>query len=550
MNKTGTLEFGREAFRKNSWAKAYNFLWTVYQETVMEPGDLELLAITSYLIGRDSDCIETWTQAHREYLNRDKPEKAAECAFWAGMVLFNQGERARGNGWFARAHRLLDEIETESLGNGLLLIPEALQQLRTGKPDKAFELFKKAGEIGQRLNSRNLQTLSRLGSGQALIQRQNFEEGKKLLDEAMVAVVAEEISPVVAGIVYCAVIDTCQKIFDLPRAKEWTSALSRWCDAQPDLVPYRGQCLVRRAEIMQIQGKWQDAMTEVQKACELGRKSSPSAVGDAFYCLAELHRLQGDFEKAEETYRQANKQGRKPQPGLALLRLSQGKQDLAESSIRTVEKENKDPVSRSKILPAFIDIMLEGANTDSAETAVRELSQIATEFQSPYLQAITARAQGRLLLIKGEPRVALDKLLHAWSELNKVEAIYEAARTRVLIGYTYLELNDRDTAEMELDAARWIFRQLEAAHDLARANRFSENTQKQHTFGLTPRELEVLRHIATGKTNKTIASDLFISERTVDRHVSNILAKLDLPSRAAATAFAFEHDLIQPGING
>lgn len=543
MNRSGILEQGRDAFRRKEWATACELLSAVYNESHPEPGDLEQLATASYLTG--TDCIETWSLAHQEYLNKNNPAKAAYCAFWAGMILFNQGEAAQGGGWITRANRLMIEYKQHCAEKGFLLIPEALEHLRNKEADKAFELFKKAGNIGVQFSNMDLLTLSRLGRGQTFIHQERFAEGRKLMDEAMVAVVAEEASPIVAGIVYCAVIDTCRKIYDLNRAREWTSAFSRWCDTQPDLIPYRGQCLVRRAEIMQMHGEWPEAMAEVQKASELAHISSPPAAGDTMYCKAELLRLQGYFLKAEEAYRQTNHLGRKPQPGLALLRLAQDKKEAAASFIRTVEKESRNPLNRSRILPAFIEIMLEMDDTSAAEPAVRELTLIADEFQSPYLQAIAARAQGHLFLVNDSPRQALDKLLYAWSLLKRMKASYESARTRVLIGLTYLELNDKETAEMELDAARWVFQRIHASHDFALVDLLlSQQSKKRDPFDLTPRENEVLCCLATGKTNREIASDLFISKRTVDRHVSNILAKLNLPSRAAATAFAFEHKII------
>lgn len=544
MNRADTIEKGREAFSRKDWVKAYKLFSAVYTDPEMEPADLEQLATAAYLTGNDADCIEFWTLAHQEYLNNNRQKKAAYCAFWTGFILFMKGESARGSGWFSRANRLLNEYKKECVENGFMLIPQALGYLQKREAETAFNLFKKAGEIAVHFKNKDLLTLSRLGRGQALIQQENFAEGRELLDEAMVAVVSEEASPVVAGIVYCAVIDACRKSSDLDRAREWTTAFSRWCDKQTGLIPYRGQCLVRRAEIMQIHGEWTDAMAEVQKAFELVPRSIPPATGNAFYCKAELFRLQGEFVKAEEAYRQANQWGRKPQPGLALLRLAQGKQEAAVSSIRSIEKEKKDPLSRSSILPAFIDIMLETHDIPAAETAAKELQAIADSLNSPYLQAVAVRAHGHLLLVNNNPRQALDKLLLAWSRLKGMEAFYESARTRVLIGRAYMELGDQYTAEMELDAACWMFRKLNAAHDLEMAGKFTKRSGESETFGLTPRETEVLCCLATGKTNREIASDLFISERTVDRHVSNILAKLNLSSRAAATAFAFEHKII------
>lgn len=398
--------------------------------------------------------------------------------------------------------------------------------------------------MGNRFGNLDLMTLGRLGSGQALIAQNNIEKGTVLFDEIMVAVVSGEVSPIVSGIVYCAVIETCQKIYDLRRAIEWTDALSRWCESQPDLIPYRGQCLVRRAEIMQLHGEWPDAMNEIERACQLAPASSPPATGEAFYRRAELCRLQGKYSKAEKAYRQANESGRSPHPGLALLRLAQGKTGVAKTAILQVEDACQDKIKRSRILPAFIEIMLATNQTEPAEESSRELTEIARELEAPYLKALAYRAEGHVLLNNENPQAALKKLRQSRGVFNEIRASYESAQTQVLIGLTCRELGDYDTADMELETAHRTFQQLGATPDKENVESLLKKSTTNQSHGLTPRELEVLRVLATGNTNKEIAEKLFISERTVDRHVSNILGKLDVSSRAAATAYAYEHDLV------
>ncbi|SHE33368.1 transcriptional regulator, LuxR family [Fodinibius roseus] len=546
MGIPNTLERGRKAFRQQQWADAYTLLSSADHAHQIEPEDIRRLAAAAYLTGKVSESPEIWARAHHEYLENDKKRQAANCAFWLGIILFNQGEKVQGSGWMARAARLISDLPQKCVEEGLLLIPKALQHLGEGKPERAYHYFSKAGEIGEQFDNQDLITLSRLGQGQALIYQKKINKGTTLLDEAMIAVISEEISPIVAGLVYCAVIETCQKIYDLQRAQEWTAALSRWCDSQPDLVPYRGQCLVRRAEIMQLHGEWTEAMDEVHRACTLLSESTGEpAAGEAFYLQAELHRLQGDFTEAEKNYRHASKWGRKPQPGLALLRMAQGEADTAEAAIRQAEEEQKNPMVRSKILPAYIDIMLAVDDIKSAQAGAADLSEIAGEFQAPFLQAMAIRAEGNIILKKGEPQKALDKLLDGWSALKKIGASYESAKTRMLIGLAYQKLGDKDSAEIELEAARGTFQQLGATYDLSKMDSFVRHTSSgDHTHGLTSRELQVLRLVATGKTNREIGTELYISERTVDRHVSNILAKLNVPSRAAATAYAYEHEMI------
>lgn len=545
MTPSDALNQGRKAFREESWMEAYELLASADHQTSLAPEDLEQLAKAAYLIGKESECTDIWARAHQEYLNRDNITKAVYCAFWLGMIFFDQGEKAQGGGWMARAKRLLDNYAQDCAEQGLLLIPQALQFMRESKPENAHEVFNKVVEIGQRFNNPDVATLGRLGRGQALIFQEKISEGTLLLDETMVAVVSDEVSPIVAGLVYCAVIETCQKIYDFRRAQEWTTALSRWCDSHQELVPYRGQCLVRRAEVMQLHGEWADAIAETERACAiLSEPPGASAAGEAFYRQGELYRLQGKFPKAMEMYRQASKWGLNPQPGMALLRFAQGKVDAAKAAIRQSEKEKRDPIARSKILPAFVEIMIEAGEISSAQSAADELLEIAAAFHANYLEAVADHAHGSILLKNGDARIALEKLRSAWTAFNDLEAAYESARTRVLIGLACRELEDEDTAEMEFEAARETFQQLGAEPDLNKIDKISSLESSDQIHGLSQRELEVLKLLATGKTNKEIATDLFISERTVDRHVSNIFMKLDVSSRTAATAYAFEHNLI------
>jgi ATP/maltotriose-dependent transcriptional regulator MalT len=257
-----------------------------------------------------------------------------------------------------------------------------------------------------------------------------------------------------------------------------------------------------------------------------------------------VHRLRGEFTAAEEAYRHASHGGWEPQPGLALLRLAQGRIEAADAAIRRVLSVTTDRLQRTKLLPASIEILLAAGAIPEARDACCELEEIAERFGIGVLSALAAHARGAVALADGDALAALSVLRRAWQVWQKVEVPYLAARVRVLVGLACRALGDDDGSRLELDAARAVFAQLGAAPDLAWIDALSQRVPSEHPQGLTPRELQVLRLVATGKTNKAIATELCVSTKTIDRHVSNIFTKLHVPSRAAATAYAYEYKLL------
>ena len=528
-----------------TWAEIYKQLSIVEQEGMLELPDQELLATAAYLIGKDTECFRMIEQVHLGFLKQGNTEKAARCAFWLGLMLMNTGERARGDGWIARGQRLLDDHEADCAEKGLFLIPIALGILSGGDGAKAQELFEQAVKIGNRFSDSDLIALARLGQGQAMTHQGNVLQGVKLLDEVMIAVETEDIFPLACGIIYCAVIETCYLIFDIRRAQEWTAVLSQWCESQPGLVPFRGQCLIRRSQIRRIHGECPQALNEIQRACQIlsGPPGKPAA-GEAYYQQAEIFRLKGDYQQAKKYYLEANKWGRKPQPGLALLRLAQNEKEMAVGSIQSALDEAKTPLQRIKLLPACTEIMIAHHMIPEARLAVDELLGLTKKYETSFLRAITTYCQGAVLLKEDDPAAAigaLRKSLNIWNELN---APYETASARLLLGIAYREKKDHDSAKMELTAAQWIFSELEAIPDLEKVNALMDNKKEPDLHGLTLRELQVLRLVSEGDTNKAIAGKLFISERTVERHLSNIFNKLGVYSRTEATTFAFRHEML------
>ena len=554
---TSDLDAGRAAFGRRAWGEAQARLQAADEVAPLGIEDLERWAVAAYLVGRDAESVEVWTRAHQLCLDEGNPRRAARCAFWSGFGLVGVGGLAQAGGWFARARRVLDGDDGDCVEQGYVTAADAITSMFSGDMPTAHGHYERAIAIGQRFGDADLLTLGQLGRGQALVAAGRSAEGTACLDEAMVAVLGDAVSPVLAGLVYCAVIETCQMAFDTRRAREWTGALSRWCAEQPDLVPYRGQCLVHRAELMLMDGSWGDARHEVEQACE--RLAGEPAVGDAYYQQAELHRLVGDLAEAEDGYRRANRWGRAPQPGLALLWLAQGRTAAADAALRgALDEGHADRFGRPRLLAALVEIALAAGDVAGARAAADDLQEMARAAATPYLDAVAGSTEGLALLAEGDARAALSVLRSAWRGWQDLGAPYEAARVRVAVAQACRQLGDADTAEMELDAARWVFERLGALPDVRRVEGLASPprpgapgalgapgaTGGTLPGGLTGREVEVLRLVATGRTNRQIAEELVISDKTVARHVSNIFTKLAVRSRAAATAYAYEHDLV------
>jgi DNA-binding CsgD family transcriptional regulator len=298
---------------------------------------------------------------------------------------------------------------------------------------------------------------------------------------------------------------------------------------------------VHRSEIMLRRGAWPDALEEARRACD--RLGGQPAAGTAFYQLAELHRLRGEFTRAQQAYLQASRWLPEPQPGLALLRLAQGQVDTAAAAIRHVLDGTTDRLARCRLLAADVEIMIASDDVTAARAAAQELRVIAEDIDAPWLHALAGHASGATLVAERDARAGLTVLRRAWTAWQELDAPYEGARVRVLMGLACRALGDQDSAEMELDAAGWVFEQLGAVPDADRVRALSSRAATTRG-GLSGREVQVLRLVATGMTNRAVAAELFLSEKTVARHLSNIFTKLGVSSRAAATAYAYEHGLV------
>jgi DNA-binding CsgD family transcriptional regulator len=535
------LDEGRQALASGAWAEAYELLARADEDEPLGPRDLELLATAAYMLGREGDYLKLLERACQQYSELDARHRAARSAFWIGVHFVMRGQMGPATGWLGRARRLL-EGEEECAEHGYLLMPVVFQQQAEGDLEGAAATAAVAAEIAERFRDKDLFALAVHSQGELLVKAGKAREGFGLLDEAMVAVTDGEVSPIVTGIVYCSVILACEDVYELRRARDWTAALTRWCEGQPDLVAFTGRCIVHRAQLLQLQGAWSEALDETSRADRRFEQAmNEAAAARASYLRGEVHRLRGELAEAEAAYHRTSRLGSEPQPGLALMRLAQGNRDAAAAAIRRFVGETTGPLRRAALLPAYAEIMLAAGELDEAQQACDELEKISAGCDSELLRAMLASTRGAVELAAGDASAALVVLRGAAQAWQELEAPYEAARARVLVGLACRALGDDEGLALELGAARSVFEELGAVPDVAAVDAL---VGRAETHGLTARELEVLRLVAAGNSNREIASALVISEHTVARHLQSIFRKLGVSSRTAAGAFAFEHGLV------
>jgi DNA-binding CsgD family transcriptional regulator len=535
------LERGREAYERHAWVDASDALSAADRTQPLGAEDLERLATAVYMLGDEDDYLAQLERAHAAHVDAGAPLRAVRCAFWIGVHHAQRGDMARAGGWLGRARRLLDRHDPDAVEHGYLLIPAVFEREARGELELAATTAGEAVAIAERFGDPDLLALAAHLQGHMLVLNGELAPGLALLDEAMVPGAAGELSPIVTGIVYCGVILACRDANEVRRAREWTQVLSRWCERQPDLVAFTGRCLVHRAEILQLEGAWPGALAEARRAherCLQGQNEA--AAGEASYRQGEVHRLRGEHAAAETAYRDASRLGREPQPGLALLRLAQDERGPALQLIRRTLAETGRPGERLALLPAAVEVMLAAGELDEARAALQELERLVDADAQSAPAATLAHARGAVALAAADPGAALPPLRHAARTWQELDAPYEVARARELAGLACRALGDEEGAALELDAARVAYARLHAARDLGRLDAGGRDDA-----GLTARELEVLRLVAAGRTNKAIAAELVLSVRTVDRHVSNIFAKLGVSSRSAATSYAHQHRLVR-----
>jgi ATP/maltotriose-dependent transcriptional regulator MalT len=540
MGVVESLARAREAYEQREWAAAYEALTD--HDSALDPDDLALLATAAFLLGRHQDCLSALQRAHKASADAGDVLGAVRCGLWVAMMAFASGDMAVRNGWLARCDRLLEDIEDDSVERGYRLIHQMFDHIFSGEMELAYDVSRQITDYGRRYGDPDLLVNGLNAEGRALLHLGRVPEGIARLDEAMVGVAAGEVHPFFAGEIYCSVIEACQEISDFGRAAEWTRALTDWIETQPELVPFTGQCAVHRGQILRLNGAFPAAIDEFERAIDrYAALGSAPAAGLAHGEAGEVHRLRGDYTAADAAYERALEYGYEPQPGQALLWLAQGRAPAALGAVRRLLAEQHDPVYRSRLLPGAVEVLLGCGQTDDAATVAAELADVATSFGCRALQAMSQYAVGCCLLAEGRAGDAITELRAAQGRWQQLGAPYEVARCRLQLGRALRELADADSALAHLKAAHRTFEDLGAA---PAAREVAALITPATPGSLTEREIEVLRLVATGRTNPQIAATLVLSEKTVARHLSNIFTKLGVTSRTAAAAFAFENRLV------
>lgn len=513
-------------------------------EAALTARQLEELGQAAWFIGRNDVTARAWERAHLRYLDDRDLLSAVRCAFWLGFTLSEHGERVRAQAWMARLFELCERSPEEAATDAFAALCRAQATYATGGIRESEEGYRTAVQLAVTADEPDLEVLAIMGLGRALMTTGRFEEGVACMDRVMLSIGGGRVTDRAAGPAYCAVIASLLARGDVERARVWTRDLGDWCDAQRGLEPFRGECTLHRATMMQLGGEWVAAAAAADSVCR--SEDRPETVANAWYRLADVHRVAGRAANARDAYRQAALLGREVQPGLALLHREAGELDTAWAGLERARAVGADPATRAEILSAAVTVALDRRQVASARIAADELRHCADITQTLYLRAMSTRADGEVAAAENRPAEAFALLRAAWLHWRRLDAPHDAALTRVAMGRAARAAGDEEGALLEFDAARGALEALGAAPDLARLERAAAEapTTSPALAGLSRRESEVLDLVAHGLSNRRIAERLFLSERTVARHVGNILAKLDVPSRSAATALAFEHGLV------
>ena len=540
------LAAAREAHATRDWQRAFELFCEARAVEALSPEDRGALSDAAWWLGRIDDFLEAGESAFRGLLEDGRREEAAMTALDIAVSLFLRGDESRGSGWIARAQRLLEDLPEAPAHGYLRYVLEVEGGLGGEDLEGVVASARDVQRIGRERGDHNLVAGGVLGEGRALVKLGDVPRGLRQLDEAMLAVLHEDLDPEWAGNIYCHLMAACHELADIQRARQWTEAASEWLSEQSAAVLFTGICRVHRSQVLQVTGEWERSEVEATQVVEDLSDIHVESVAEAHYQVGELRRLRGELAGAEDAYGRARRMGRDPQPGLSLLRLAQGRTDDALAGIQAaLHTASDDRLARARLCGAQVEIALAADDLDTARRACAELEGAAANYGTSGLEAAALHWRGAVAVEEGHPDEALPALRAACQRWHQVHAPYDAARSCVLLGRSYLALGDRDAATAELASARETFERLGATVDMRAVTDLTG--QRSLPGGLTDREAEVLALVASGKTNREVADELVLSEKTIARHLSNIFAKLDVSTRTEAAAFAFEHGLAGTG---
>ncbi|MEU6080194.1 LuxR C-terminal-related transcriptional regulator [Streptomyces sp. NPDC047108] len=538
----------RDAVASEAWAEAYDLL-TGLDPARLDPDDLTALADAAWWTSRVEESVAARLKAYSGFAAAGDDRRAGLSAWLLFYEYRLAGRDAAAAGWLRRARQHL-EAEPECAEQCYLVWIEAEDAARRGAYEEAMAGAVRMAGIARRCGSEDLLAMSRQAQAGVLLAQGRVADGLAQLDDAMCSVMAGELSSFFTGWIYCLGLQHCMAAADLERAVEWTEAAMEWCAAMPRENAFRGLCRVHRAEVLELRGAWPEAATEAALTCDDLLPQQPPVAAQALYLAGEIERRRGNTVAAEAAYDRAHELGRDPQPGLALLRLAQGRAESAATALRlALADEHDDRMHRSRLLSAETELSLALGRLDQARAAAGELDALARDWQerrssrSTVLHAAAAGASGAVAYAGHDLEQALPLLHRAVDLWTRLGVPYEAAQVRMTLGAADREAGNAEGARLELRAAGAAFERLGAGPDARRAAALLGDDRPPLPGRLTEREAEVLRLVAAGHTNRSIAAELVISEHTVARHLNNIFGKLDVSSRAAATAYACTHGL-------
>lgn len=531
----------REAYNNGDWADATALFLRADAEAALGIEDLESLVWAAAVSAHDKEMLATLERVYAHHVENQDHARSAQAAFWSGIRNMMIGDVSIGAGWLQRAAKHAAQTEPDCVQRGYLLLPRVFMNRAKGDYETAVEIADEAMKFGEKCDEPDLVALAGSLKGSILFLLGRIDDGYDPIDEVMLLATGAKLSPLVTAIVYCEIVTSCCRVQEMVRAREWTAILTAWCQRNPQARAFGGVCKVHRAEILQLEGNWNDAYSEAEQAGKsLAGTTEQTAMALAAYWQGEILRLRGNNRESEREYRRASEIGIDPQPGFSLLRLSQNRLDDAVSMISRSLKTAADMPEKAALLPAAIEILIAKEDLDAAQVLCAEMASIADSYATEVLLRVADQCHGALAMAQEDYSVAVSALKRARDYWTEFGAPYLVGRLRVDIARGMMAMGDDVSANMELDAAEKLFSELGAAPDLAHIGSMRAASRPSPTGGLTLREKDVLRRMADGETNREIAEALGLSPKTVNRHVENIFDKLEVSSRAAAVAVSLK----------